>query len=49
MKIRWYEKVAYIVLVLSAINWGLTAFDLNLIEKAGLMFFPAYTVYFCIL
>ena len=43
---KWYESVAYIILIIAGLNWGLTAFDFNIIEKIGTMFFPIYSVTF---
>ena len=45
-KMRWYDLTAYIVLIIGAINLGLSAFDFNLLEKIIRVFFPSYTITF---
>lgn len=32
-KMKWYDWVAYSILSVSAINWGLTVFNYNIVEK----------------
>lgn len=44
--IKWYDWIIYFILFISGINWLLTAFDFNLVEKIGLVFFPSYSVTF---
>lgn len=33
MKMKWYDWTVYIILVISGINLGLTAFDFNIVDK----------------
>jgi uncharacterized membrane protein YuzA (DUF378 family) len=43
---KWYECIAYIILIIGGLNWGFTAFDFNLIEKIISMFYPTYSITF---
>lgn len=39
-KLRFYDWIAFIILVFAGINWGLTGiFDFNLVDKLGNLLF----------
>lgn len=39
IKMKWYDWIVYVILVIGGINWGLTAFDFNIVDKLGNLFF----------
>jgi len=32
MKLAWYEWVAFVLVIVGAVNWGLFSFDVNLVN-----------------
>jgi len=39
MKMKWYDWLVYIILIIGGINLGFAAFDFNIIDKLGNLFF----------
>ncbi len=33
MELEWYEWIAFVLVILGAINWGLVSFDYNLFAE----------------